>query len=119
MGVGRTTTTQVTALRQAALVLLAAITVACAANIRLPGKFGCFSPADVAEGPRASWTASNDRTLTIRRPETAYLIELARPVFGLSFWRNISFDDLEHSREICGDGRDYLIVPGHEPSRTF
>ena len=40
-------------------------------------------------------------------------------MFGLSFWRNISFDDLEHSSEICGNGRDYLIVPGHEPSHIL
>jgi Family of unknown function (DUF6491) len=110
---------QVTALQEAIVALLMASTIACAATARLPGKPGCFSPADVTEGPRASWSEPNDRTLVIRRPENAYLIELSRPVLGLSFWRNISFDDLEHSGEICGDGRDYLIVPGHEPSHIL
>ena len=99
--------------------MLAASTVACAATARLPGKPGCFSPADVREGPRASWTAPNDRTLIIRRPENAYLIELSRPVIGLSFWRNVSCNDLEHSGEICGNSRDSLIVSGHEPSHIL
>jgi hypothetical protein len=116
----------------AAIGVLAAVTVGCAttaqpppsrANLdnvtkieNLPGKPGCFWKSNF----QGDWTVLNESTLIVRAPlpKDVYVIKLFEPVFDLSFKQGLGFEDKEHTGQICNNGDDYLIVPGWQPPQV-